>query len=222
MTYHPAERLSPPLAERLLRRATRPAGVIDVRGPQQRYQSAMSWPRLHVTLLDRWLTRHSQQGQGDESAEDGFATRRADKVLAFDMLQPVHSSLPPAAPFKAGPQSVSEAPPSRDASGGHAAARRQDLHVGPAMRVAPLARARAPLAASRGAERATARSVTPADPGFDSRSDFVQPAAAVGSATRPAPNLEANTVPPAARLASSPTMPVDVQSDAVARATIAP
>src|SRR5262245_50897617 len=147
MTDHPAERLSSPLAERLLRRATRPAGVIDVRGPQQRYQSAMSWPRRHVTLLDRWLTRHGPQGQGDERVEDVFATRRSDKVMAFDVSQLVHSSLPPAAPFKAGPQSLSEAPPSRDASGGDAAARRQDVHVGPAMRVAPLARARSPLAA---------------------------------------------------------------------------
>src|SRR5262245_29539805 len=101
-----AERLSSPLAERLLRRATRPAGVIDVRGPQQRYQSAMSWPRLHVTLLDRWLTRHGQQEQGDEGVDDVFATRRADKAIAFDVPQLVHSSLPPAAPFKAGRQAV--------------------------------------------------------------------------------------------------------------------
>ena len=69
------DRFPSALAERLLRRATEPVGVIDVRGAQQRYERATSWPRRHVSLLDRWVSRYGMEPQPDQGAEHVFAAR---------------------------------------------------------------------------------------------------------------------------------------------------
>jgi len=54
--------------ERLLRRASAPVGVIDVRGPQARYERAAAWATGHLSIVDGLLAR---QAQAAESAGDG-------------------------------------------------------------------------------------------------------------------------------------------------------
>lgn len=58
-----ADSFTSELAQRLLRRATRPVGVVDVRPAQERYERAIAWPRQHVTMLDRAAARQQTDAQ---------------------------------------------------------------------------------------------------------------------------------------------------------------
>ena len=58
-----ADSFTSELAQRLLRRATRPVGVVDVRPAQARYERAIAWPRQHVTMLDRAAARQQTDAQ---------------------------------------------------------------------------------------------------------------------------------------------------------------
>jgi hypothetical protein len=54
------------LADRLLRRATEPIGVIDVRRPRQQHARTAGWVAQRFALLDHWRTRYA--GDADVAA----------------------------------------------------------------------------------------------------------------------------------------------------------
>jgi hypothetical protein len=124
-------RVGDPVAERLLRRATHPVGVVDVRGVQDHYERASSWPRQHVSLLDRWVSRYGAEAQQDQRADHVFAARLQNAVAS----------------------AVDVPPPATIRSDAHrsATAQHPEIHTGPAMRAAPLARTRATQISRRAA-----------------------------------------------------------------------
>jgi hypothetical protein len=148
-------RVGDPVAERLLRRATQPVGLVSFRGAQDHYERASSWPRQHVSLLDRWVSRYGAEAQQDQGTDHVFAARFQSAVA------PAADAPPPARASAAARLSSSGESRSRlDATTGRSEAHRPDaaqhheIHTGPAMRAAPLARARAPQISRRAASAA--------------------------------------------------------------------
>src|SRR5262245_15692912 len=77
-----------PLTQRLLRRGTKPVGVIDVRASQDRYARANAWARQHVTMLDRATARQQTD------ATTGQDPRLLLPSRALDAREPLRDIVP--------------------------------------------------------------------------------------------------------------------------------
>ena len=178
------------LAGRLLRRATHPVGVIDVRSPQERYQRATTWARQHVSQLGRWVDRYGADTPQGRDAGLVFPTRASgalaasgevpsgpratdtpaghgvpDRAMsASEVFERVRSRRTASEPSHS---SNAPAPPSSPAATARPAARRDvEAHVGPAMHAVPLLRARGPIISRRSSPDAVV-------PGADQRTERV-------------------------------------------------
>src|SRR5262245_42191349 len=133
------------LARRLLRRATDPIGAIDVRRIQDRYERATAWPRQHMTLLGRSVSRAQvdvEAGQGQpmtlaaramDSVRDALEMTSASAPSPIDNLPPAQRdrSVRPASSTAAGEAAGSSAAAVRTT--GSRAAERGTTITGPAM-----------------------------------------------------------------------------------------
>lgn len=72
------------LAERLMRRAGAPAGVIDVGGPQQRYDRAAGWAGRHASMLGPIWGRHAQAAPGESDAGVDWGRQGAPALFSPD------------------------------------------------------------------------------------------------------------------------------------------
>ena len=145
-------RVGDPVAERLLRRATHPVGVVDVRGSQEHYERASAWPRRHVSLLDRCISRHAADAQPDQGTDQIFAARLQSVVApAVDVPLPARSSIANALSSAGETRSRQDVATIRSDAHRSAATQQHEIHTGPAMRAVPLARARAPQISRRAA-----------------------------------------------------------------------
>lgn len=68
------------LTERLLRRATKPVGVIDTFQPQRQYRRTTDWLAQRFSLLDRWKSRYAITDDAAESASLVFAKSQQPQV----------------------------------------------------------------------------------------------------------------------------------------------
>jgi hypothetical protein len=94
----PASKPSFNLAERLLRRAAEPAGVIDVRQPQRIYERSAGWVARRFALLDHWRTRYGDQpatGGGDEMTFAVAPALRASSGAFPDVTTLARAAAPP-------------------------------------------------------------------------------------------------------------------------------
>jgi hypothetical protein len=202
------------LAQRLLRRVTGPAGVVDVRGAQERYERAAAWPRRHLTLLERSAARAAVDTAPDQGPSLLLAQRAGE-------ASPVQSFLtggrgldpgpePPARPAVIAPaERVARPRPGSEPAAGPtlAATRRGELIVGPAMHAVSRSSAEVPRAAR-----------------FD-----VPGASTVNSGAAPAPVRQALSLPhPEAAITPPDTasqverLPVTVRSRPVAQPSAPP
>src|SRR5262245_43938122 len=155
------------LAERLLRRATRPVGVVDVRPVQERYERAAAWPRQHVAMLDRAAARQQADAQAGPDQRLLLAARPLESPgtlrdlipggAVMDALRASPNALSPAslariaARQRAGaPDAVPAAPPaaaSESASNNDGPSRpsRGETFVGPPMHAVTRSSADLPL-----------------------------------------------------------------------------
>jgi hypothetical protein len=171
-----ADSFTSELAQRLLRRATRPVGVVDVRPAQARYERAIAWPRQHVTMLDRAAARQQTDAQPGQDQRLLLAARPLEATGSLGDMIPGNAvmdalrSSPNAPAFSpaslariAARQQSSGAPESAPApraaatsasrEAGPARGETGKMIVGPAMRAVTRSSADLPLP-SRGAARA--------------------------------------------------------------------
>jgi hypothetical protein len=126
---------------------------------------------------------------------------------------PARASVPPHASSSGESLSLPDVGATRATTGTQDATHRHEVHIGPAMRAAPLARARSPLvsrSASPTANVPRAMADSRSDGGSDWRSDSLRREVVAGSAMRAAPASGTTTLPPVARATSSATS-VDIQ-----------
>ncbi|HEY7545590.1 MAG TPA: hypothetical protein VID27_11940, partial [Blastocatellia bacterium] len=71
------------LAERLLRRATEPAGVIDTLQPRRQYERTTEWLAQRFSLLDRWKSRYVAAEDAGESTSLVFAQAKSQQPRAM-------------------------------------------------------------------------------------------------------------------------------------------
>jgi hypothetical protein len=72
------------IEQRLLRRATHPLGLIDVRQPQQRYDRATAWASRHLSLVERALSRTGGDAAADSEGFELASTRFAASSAEID------------------------------------------------------------------------------------------------------------------------------------------
>jgi len=170
-----SETFSSDLANRLLRRATRPVGVIDVRPSQERYERAAAWPRQHVTMLDRAAARQQTEPQPCHDQRLLFAARSLEAAAPprdmmpgdplMDALRSSPAALSPASLARiAARQRSGSSEPAVGASAAAPAAPREDgpsrsvsrgeTIIGPAMRAVTRSSADLPLTARGGTRHA--------------------------------------------------------------------
>jgi hypothetical protein len=94
-----ADSFTSELAERLLRRGTRPVGVIDVRPAQERYERGAAWPRQHLATLDRAAARHQTDASPGQDQRRLLAARSLDAAAPLrDLMSGAAVLDPPRSP----------------------------------------------------------------------------------------------------------------------------
>jgi len=129
------------VADRVLRRAERSVGVIDVRDAQQRVERATEWPRRHLSMVERWAGRGAGVEAGtDSNADQVLAAHRRAALSAVAEGSPSVDSIPTKAAVAASAVSFTSTtagePRSRDAHsiGLGENTPLHNVHIGPAMR----------------------------------------------------------------------------------------